>query len=51
MSEFDRALPPADRQEKPEPLPRETALERVKRICRERGWYLAEDEREPGAEG
>lgn len=52
MSEWDRALPPSDRQDGPEPLPQETAIERVKRICREHGWIVEElTQREPGAEG
>lgn len=50
---FDRALPPADRQEQPDPMPRETALERVRRICRERGIPIPPEteDREPGGEG
>lgn len=52
MSDWDRALPPSDRQEQPEPMPRETALERVRRLCRQMGLPVPEDdEREPGEEG
>lgn len=40
MSGWDRALPPSDRAEEPDPLPRETALERVQRICPEHGWMV-----------
>lgn len=53
MSGFDRALPPSDRQDEPEPMPRETALERVKRLARAMGYKVPEDgpSREPGSEG
>ena len=53
MRDFDRALPPSDRQDEPDPMPRETALERVLRLCREMGLPVPPDEpdREPGSEG
>ena len=52
LSGWQRCLPPSDRQEEPDPMPRETALERVKRICAEKGWYVpAENERQPGEDG
>jgi hypothetical protein len=36
----DNCLPPGDRADAPEPLPEENALERVQRMCREKGWDL-----------
>lgn len=59
MSDFDRALPPSDRQEQPDPMPRETALRKVRRLCREMGLRVPYDPeldepppaREPGSEG
>ena len=54
MRDFDRALPPSDRQDEPDPMPRETALARVRRLCREMGLPVPPDESEgrvPGEEG
>ena len=42
MSDFDRALPPSDRQETPDAQPDEKPSDKIKRICRERGWTIAE---------
>ena len=54
MRDFDRAFPPSDRQEEPDPMPRETALARMRRLCREMGLPVPPDKpgaREPGEEG
>lgn len=53
MSDWDRALPPSDRAEKPDAAPQESAIERVKRICREKGWMYSDpdEDRTPGEEG
>lgn len=34
----DRCLPPGDRTEAPDPMPPETASQRIERLCRENGW-------------
>ena len=54
VSDWQRCLPPSDRQEEPDPMPQEMALVRVRRLCREMGFPVPLDDpegRTPGEEG